>query len=458
MDRSNNHKGNILVVDDEIRIGEAIKKALERSGYQVETAVNGTLALEKMKEAPFEVVICDLKLPDMDGVQLLREIKENQLDTTVIMVTGYATVESAISSIKLGAQEYICKPFKPEQIRAAVSEALEKRDILSDELQELYGHQIIVGKSPQMRKVFQMAQKVADNNSNVLITGESGTGKEVVARTTHAFSPRASKPFVTVNCAAIPETLLESELFGHRKGAFTGATYSRKGSFELAHGGTIFLDEIGEMKVDMQAKILRGLDERKVKRVGAEETIGIDVRVIAASNKNLEEEMRSGNFREDLFYRLNVIQIAIPPLREHKEDISILAHYFLKVYQEEMKKKINGFSEEVMNSLLAYDWPGNIRELKNAIERAAILVEKNSPLRKSHFPHQIQLLSPSRCAKREGKEEGLKTIAPLKDMEIKYIEEVMEMCRGNKTKAARLLGITPVTIWRKLSKGLHSDR
>lgn len=464
MKATNNHKDKILVVDDEIRIGEAIKKALERSGYQVETAANGTLALEKLKETPFEVVICDLKLPDIDGVQLLREIKESELDTTVIMITGYASVESAISSIRLGAQEYICKPFKPEQIREAVSKALKQKNILDNELylnnglSGLYGNQIVVGKSLQMKRVFQLAQKVANNNSNVLITGESGTGKELVARTIHSFSPRANKPFVTINCAAIPETLLESELFGHRKGAFTGAAYTRKGSFELAHGGTIFLDEIGEMKVDMQAKILRALDDRKIKSVGAEETIDINVRVIAATNKNLEAEIRIGNFREDLFYRLNVIQINIPPLRDHREDIPILANHFLKIYQEEMKKRMNGFSEEVMNSLIAYDWPGNVRELRNAIERAAILVENNSLLRKSHFPDQIQLLNHRRCTKKEGKGEELHFMAPLKDMEIKYIEKVLDICRGNKTKAAKLLGITPVTIWRKLSKESQSNK
>jgi DNA-binding NtrC family response regulator len=459
MGTTNNHKGMVLVIDDEIRIGEAIKKALERCGYQVETVINGTLALERLKEASFEVVICDLKLPDMDGIQLLREIKENELDTAVIMITGYASVESAVSSMKLGAQEYICKPFKPEQIRAAVSKVLAQKNILDDRLQELYGHQIVIGKNSQMRNVFRLAQKVANNNANVLITGESGTGKEVVARTIHLFSPRAGRPFVTVNCAAIPEPLLESELFGHRKGAFTGATYTRKGSFELAHGGTIFLDEIGEMRVDMQAKILRVLDERKIKSVGAEEAFDIDVRVIAATNKNLEEEIRKGNFREDLFYRLNVIHIAIPPLREHKEDIPIFVNHFLQYYQEEMKKKTNGLSEEVMDLLMAYDWPGNIRELKNAIERAAILVENNSVIRKSHFPHQIQLLSSStRKMSKEDDNADLKVIPPLKEIEIKYIKKVLAMCNGNKTKAAKLLGITPVTIWRKLGASLTTDK
>ena len=445
-------KGKILVVDDEERICEAVEKALERIGYDVESSLDALVAWEKFQKSAFDMVICDIKMPGMDGMALLDRVKEHDATTLVIMITGYASIESAVESIKKGAQEYIPKPFTPDQIRFVVERAFERKRLadeniyLRGELKQLYGKDVVIGKSQGMQQVFDLAVRVAETDSSVLVLGESGTGKEVVARLIHFRSHRASGPFVTVNCSAIPETLLESELFGHKKGAFTGALYMKRGSFELANGGTLFLDEIGDMKLEMQAKILRALEEREVKKVGSEEETPVDVRVIAATNKDLGEEVKAGHFREDLFYRLNVVQIGIPPLRERKEDIPLLARHFLKVFSTEMKKAVADFSEEALNFLVGYDWPGNVRELKNAVERAVIFAGPGELIRASHFPPQMRVEversrpSPSREFK------------DLRTMEMSYIKEVLDACGGNKAKAAEILGVSPSTLWRKLQE------
>lgn len=445
-------KGRILVVDDEERICDAVKRALGRTGYAVETSLDALGALEKFQKRSFDMVICDIKMPGMDGLELLDRIKEHDPTTLVLMITGYASIESAVESIKKGAQEYIPKPFTPDQIRFLVERAFERKRLaeenlyLRGELKQLYGRDVIIGESQEMRQVFDLAVRVAEADSSVLIAGESGTGKEVVARLIHFRSARANGPFVTVNCSAIPETLLESELFGHRKGAFTGALYTKRGSFELANGGTLFLDEIGDMKLDMQAKILRALEERKVKKVGSEEETQVDVRVLAATNKDLREEIKASRFREDLFYRLNVVQIQIPPLREHREDVPLLARHFLKLFCAEMKKPVADFSTEALALLTTYDWPGNVRELKNAVERAVIFTGPAELIRASHFPPQIRAdvdrtrRSPPRDFKN------------LRAMEMDYIKEVLDACGGNKLKAAEILGVSPSTIWRKLQE------
>ncbi|OGQ82522.1 MAG: hypothetical protein A3G40_12645 [Deltaproteobacteria bacterium RIFCSPLOWO2_12_FULL_57_22] len=445
-------KGKILVVDDEERICEAVEKALERIGYDVESSLDALVAWEKFQKSAFDMVICDIKMPGMDGMALLDRVKEHDATTLVIMITGYASIESAVESIKKGAQEYIPKPFTPDQIRFVVERAFERKRLadeniyLRGELKQLYGKDVVIGKSQGMQQVFDLAVRVAETDSSVLVLGESGTGKEVVARLIHFRSHRASGPFVTVNCSAIPENLLESELFGHKKGAFTGALYMKRGSFELANGGTLFLDEIGDMKLEMQAKILRALEEREVKKVGSEEETPVDVRVIAATNKDLGEEVKAGHFREDLFYRLNVVQIGIPPLRERKEDIPLLARHFLKVFSTEMKKAVADFSEEALNFLVGYDWPGNVRELKNAVERAVIFAGPGELIRASHFPPQMRVEversrpSPSREFK------------DLRTMEMSYIKEVLDACGGNKAKAAEILGVSPSTLWRKLQE------
>ncbi|MBI1746509.1 MAG: sigma-54-dependent Fis family transcriptional regulator [Acidobacteria bacterium] len=447
----------ILVVDDEPNICEAIQEALERVGYSVAIAGNGAGAMEKMRDQMFDLVICDIKMPDMDGLQLLEQIKENHLNLPVIMITGYASIDSAIASMRKGAHDYISKPFKPDQIRLVVEKTLKQQSLIEEtaylwgELKSLYGRSVIVGKSQAAREVFGLARKVAETNSSVLVTGESGTGKEVLARFIHLNSGRANKAFVTVNCAAIPENLLESELFGHKKGAFTGAIYNKKGSFEIAIGGTIFLDEIAELKAEMQAKILRVLEEREIKRVGSEESLRVDVRVIAASNKQLEDEVRAGRFRDDLYYRLNVVQIVAPPLSRRKEDIPVLARHFLKIYREEMKKNIIDFSDETITALAAYHWPGNIRELKNVVERAVILTPNNGYVRRKHLP-QPMLTQIKEAEDNVGSDETLNHLLPLEEIEQQYIEKVLQLCGGNKIKAAKILCITPVTIWRKVRK------
>jgi len=445
-------KGKILVVDDEERICEAVEKALERIGYDVESSLDAFVAWEKFQKSSFDMVICDVKMPGMDGMALLDRIKEHDPTTLVLMITGYASIESAVESIKKGAQDYIPKPFTPDQIRVLVERAFERKRFadeniyLRGELKQLYGKDVVIGKSQGMQQVFDLAVRVAATDSSVLIMGESGTGKEVLARLIHLSSHRAGGPLVTVNCSAIPENLLESELFGHKKGAFTGALYMKRGSFELANGGTLFLDEIGDMKLEMQAKILRALEERKIKKVGSEEEAAIDVRVIAATNKDLGEEVKAGRFREDLFYRLDVVQIAVPPLREHKEDVAVFARHFLKLFATEMKKPVADFSQEALSLMMRYDWPGNVRELKNAVERAVIFARPGEPIRTSHFPPQL------RAEMGEPKSFAVQGFKSLQALELDYIKEVLDACGGNKAKASAVLGISPSTIWRKLQQ------
>ena len=445
-------KGRILVVDDEERICEAVEKALERIGYDVESSLDAFVAWEKFQKSSFDMVICDVKMPGMDGIALLDRIKEHDPITLVLMITGYASIESAVESIKKGAQDYIPKPFTPDQIRVLVERAFERKRLadeniyLRGELKQLYGKDVVIGKSQGMQQVFDLAVRVAATDSSVLIMGESGTGKEVLARLIHFSSHRAGGPLVTVNCSAIPENLLESELFGHKKGAFTGALYMKRGSFELANGGTLFLDEIGDMKLEMQAKILRALEERKIKKVGSEEEAAIDVRVIAATNKDLGEEVKAGRFREDLFYRLDVVQIAVPPLREHKEDVAVFARHFLKLFATEMKKPVADFSQEALSLMMRYDWPGNVRELKNAVERAVIFARPGEPIRTSHFPPQL------RTEMGEPKPFAVQGFKSLQALELDYIKEVLDACGGNKAKASAVLGISPSTIWRKLQQ------
>lgn len=446
-------RGCILVVDDDPEFGELVKLALEGAGFTVEGTTDARLALEMVRKGSYDLVISDLRMPEMDGVQLLNRIKEHDPGIGVLMLTGYPSLESAVTCIKLGAENYLTKPFKTDHLREVVRKMMARRGSAGDNgfsriVRSSYGREVVLGESQAMRAVFDLALKVAGNNSNLLIMGESGTGKEVVARFIHLHSPRAGRPFVTVNCAAIPENLLESELFGHRKGAFTGATYTKRGSFELADGGTLFLDEIAEMRPEMQAKILRVLEDSRVKKVGSEEAQEVDVRLVAATNKNLSEEMTAGRFREDLYYRLNVVQIVLPPLCRHREDIVPLARHFLVQYCREVKKSVGDFSPDALDFLTRYSWPGNIRELKNAIERAVIFVGPDGLVRTRHFPQYMV---------REAQERGrgardLKALPSLREAEFRYIREVLELCHGNRTRAAEILGISPVTLWRKLSK------
>ena len=445
-------KGKIFVVDDEARICEAVKRALERSGYQVETSLDALDALEKIHQGSWDMVICDIKMPALDGMALLDRIKEYDSNILVLMITGFASIESAVEAVKKGAQEYIPKPFSPGQLRFFVERAFERKRLLEEnlhlktELGQANVRNVVMGKSQVMEQLFGLVAKVAMTDSAVLITGESGSGKEIVARLIHFRGARADAPFVTVNCSAIPRDLLESELFGHKRGAFTGAFDTKRGSFEQADGGTFFLDEIGDMRLEMQAKILRVLEEKKIRKVGSEDEVAVDVRVIAATNKDLGEEIRAGRFREDLFYRLNTVQIEIAPLREHKEDIPLFARHFLNVFATEMKKPVTDFSDEALRLLSNHDWPGNVRELRNAVERALIFAGPGELIRTSHFPPELRekAATNSRAPSRDFKS--------LHALELDYIREVLDACDGNKAKAAEILGISPSTIWRKLQE------
>jgi len=440
----------ILVVDDEERICDAVKRALERTGYQVEASLSALGALEVIHKGAMDMVICDIKMPGMDGMSLLDRIKEFDPNIPVLMITGYASIESAVEAVRKGAQEYIPKPFSPAQIRFLVERTFERKRLIEEnvylkaELGQAHVRNVVKGTSQIMERLFDLVAKVAKTDSTVLITGESGSGKEVVARLIHFGGARVEAPFVTVNCSAIPNDLLESELFGHMRGAFTGALYNKRGSFEQADGGTLFLDEIGDMRLEMQAKILRALEERRIKRVGSEDEVPVDVRIIAATNKDPRAEIKAGRFREDLFYRLNIVEIAIAPLREHKEDIPVFARHFLRVFSAEMKKPVTDFSEEALGLLKSHDWPGNVRELRNTVERALIFATPGELVRTSHFPPELRekantaLYSP------------IKDFRSLHAVEMDHVRAVLDACDGNKARAAEILGISPSTIWRKL--------
>jgi DNA-binding NtrC family response regulator len=441
--------GRILVVDDEANIADAVKRALERVGYAVDVAENPDTAWARLERTTPELVICDVRLGEADGMALLGRIQEAYPEIPVIMMTGYASIEAAVGAIKAGAVDYLAKPFNPGQLRHVVSKALEQQRLLDEnrylktELQLLGHDHIVTGQSRIMRQLFESARTVAATDSSVLITGRSGTGKEILARFVHGASARKDRPFVTVNCAAIPANLIESELFGHRRGAFTGAVYSRRGSFELAAGGTLFLDEIGDMPLDMQVKILRAIEERQIKRIGSEDLIEVDVRIIAATNKDLGQETAAGRFREDLYWRLNVVHLVVPPLAEHAEDVDALARHFMTVYAREQKKPIAEFSPEVLEAFARYDWPGNVRELRNAVERAVIFAEAGKPIRLAHLPLHLRQTTGKAAPVAE------RTWRPLREVEADYIREVVEACGGNRRKAAEILGLSVVTLWRK---------
>ena len=444
--------GRILAVDDERNVVESVKKALERVGYSVEVAGSAEAAQDRLERGPVDLVLCDIKLPGMDGMALLEHIKQSCPGTIVVMITGYATIESAVAAIKMGATDYLPKPFTPDQLRHVIARAMEQKRLLDEnvylklELQNLFGDGVVIGQSEAMQRLFRLAKTVAATDSSVLVVGESGSGKEVIARFIHAESPRKGHPFVTVNCAAIPPNLLESELFGHRRGAFTGAVYSRRGSWELANGGTLFLDEIGEMPVEMQAKILRALEEHQIKRVGSEESMDVDVRIIAATNKNLEQEIKAGRFREDLYWRLNVVQLEVPALRKRPEDIIPLARHFLAFYAHELKKAPLDFSPEVLAALADHDWPGNVRELRNVVERAVIFATPGEPIRQAQLPPSLHAEQPHR------EPAPVNPLRSLREMESEHIRKVLDACGGNRTRAAEILGVSSVTLWRKLSK------
>jgi DNA-binding NtrC family response regulator len=443
----------ILVVDDEPLVRDVVRKGLSKiGGYEVDVAQGGPEAIEKIEKDVFDLVLTDLKMPEMDGLELLKALKGMRPEMMVILMTAYGTIETAVEAMKMGANDYVTKPVNFHDLLIRISKVQQESSLLKEnrllrtEVKKKFEFSNIIGKSEKMQEIFSLIEKVARGSSTVVIYGGSGTGKELVAKAIHYNSPRADRAFIPFNCGAIPETLVESELFGHTKGAFTGAIQAKKGLFEEADGGTLFLDEISTILPSVQVKLLRVLQEKELMRVGSTERTRIDVRMIAATNENLEENMKKGKFREDLFYRLHVFPIFLPDLKDRKEDIPLLAHHFLDFYSKEAKKEIRGISKEAIKLLLEYHWPGNVRELENAIARAVIMTDQDQ-LGSHDFPKDLT----------EGFTEmikrGVKDRKSLEDIKSEYIKEILKEVGGNKRIASEILRVNPRTLYRFEKKG-----
>jgi two-component system, NtrC family, response regulator HydG len=455
----------LLVADDDPAVRESLERALTREGYSVVVAPDGQVALERLQAGGIDLVLSDLRMPGLNGLELLPRAKAVAPDIDFIMLTAFGTVEEAVKAMKEGATDFLTKPFQRAQLMKVVRQALERRSLiaqnraLQQRLDDLLRQGNMIGVSPAFRRMMTLVQQVADSSATVLIQGESGTGKELVARAIHERSPRRNGPFVAVNCAALPETLLESELFGYERGAFTGAAGRKEGRFELADGGTLFLDEVADLSPVTQPKILRVLQEGEFERVGGTKTIRVDVRIVTATNQDLATLVRARRFREDLFYRLNVITIVAPPLRDRKEDIPVLAQHFLRVYAAKNNRPLEGFGEEALACLEAYSWPGNVRELENVVERAVVLARgakvEQSDLPDSVAERPVMLL---REPTGEGAPIGegffkVRVGTPLAEVQQRLLEETLRFTKGNKTLAARILRIDPKTVFRKLKAG-----
>jgi DNA-binding NtrC family response regulator len=444
----------VLVVDDDADSCAAVAEALCAEGYDVATAGGGLTGLRLAGQRVFDVVVSDIRMPDLDGLALLRGLREIDPDLNVILMTAFGNVEAALEAIKQGAYDYVSKPLRLDDLLLTVRRALEQRRLVRENqefrqtLQERYRLANIVGVSPRMIEVFKLIARVAGSRSTVLISGESGTGKEIVARALHFNGPRATGPFVTINCAGLAEGVLESELFGHVRGAFTGAVTARPGLFEAGHGGTVFLDEIGDIGPNTQAKLLRVLEQQEVKPVGANEAVQVDVRIVAATNRDLRKEIAEGRFREDLFYRLNVVSIHLPPLRERREDIPVLAHHFLQKYAGVSGKAIRGFAPEAMARLEMHPWPGNVRELENAVERA-VAVSSHPILLPDDLPAHIP--APS-IPLTEATENGSFPLVSLDELTRQHLARVLAATGGNKKRAAEILGVDRRTLYRMLER------
>ncbi len=444
----------ILVVDDEENIRFAVSNILNTNGYQTSTASNGEDAFLELKKQPYDFVICDIKMPKMDGMELLRTLQHNRIETTVIMMSAYGNTDSAIEAIKEGAYDYITKPFKPDELVLTIRKAEERLKLYRENISLKktiamdYDFSAIVGKSEKILAVLNEIKKVASHKTTVLITGESGTGKELVAKAIHYNSDRKDRPFVSVNCGAIPENLLESELFGYVKGAFTGAYASKQGLFESADTGTLFLDEVGELPFNLQVKLLRAIEQLQIYRIGDTKSIDVDVRFLAATSKKLDEEVKKGRFRDDLFYRLNVFNINLPSLRERKEDIPLLSRYFLKKDSTTLKKRIKDFDDDVMHIFMSYQWYGNVRELENVIERACILSE-GEVVAADAIPDAIKSGNSSRFS---AVETGFSIKQAQINLEIELIKKALKETNGNKTRAAQLLEISLRALMYKLKE------
>ncbi len=443
-------QANILVIDDEESMRDSCRQTLSRDGNRVEMAEDGSKGLTMLKEQSFDVVILDLKMPGLSGMEVLKRIKEGNPAAVVIVITGYATVESAVEAMKNGAYDFISKPFTPDTLRMIVTRALEKRGLalenvlLRDQLKTSFGPEVVVGQSESMKRVEELIRKVGPTDSTVLISGESGTGKELVARAIHCYSSRSDKPFVAVDCGSLVESLFESELFGHVKGSFTNATATKYGRFELANGGTLFFDEIGNISVNIQTKLLRVLQEREITKVGSSQVVKVDVRIVAATNKDLHEGVKSGAFREDLFYRLSVVPITLPCLRERRDDIPLLANHFLTKYNDKRKKNLRAISDQAMQALVKYEWPGNVRELENAIERAVVLAENDVIGPSDLLYYGLTIETPSKS--------NMGEIRRLEDVEKEHIERTLRTLGGHKGKTAESLGIDRKTLRTKLKR------
>jgi DNA-binding NtrC family response regulator len=441
----------ILVVDDELIVRESLSKWFREDGFRVDAAENAAAALRKLQAAQWNLMLVDIKMPGMDGIELLQRVRQTNKEVVVIVITAFATVDTAVRALKEGAYDYITKPIDPDYLDHMVDKALQQQQLvrenqkLKDTVSELSGTGDIIGESPEMQKVMDLVHTVAPTDTTVMIRGESGTGKELVARAIHAGSPRKYFPIVTVNCGAMTETLLESELFGHERGAFTGAQYRRKGKVELADGGTLFLDEVGNIDTKTQMDLLRVIETKQFTRVGGTEIVRSDFRVVCATNKDLECAVREGTFREDLYYRLNVFTIDLPPLRGRRGDIAKLAHYFLEKFSCQMNKRVVGFSPEAMQALKAHDWPGNVRELENAVERAMV-VAQGDLIERSHLPLHAVVVG-----QRDGKR--------LEDIEQRHIEQVLRENGWNVSRSAAVLDIDRVTLYHKIEKfGLKREQ
>ncbi len=455
-------EATILVVDDDLSVRQFLTIMLERAGYQVKAARSGPEAFRLLDRHALDLVITDLKMPDVDGMDVLRRVKEVSPHTGVIMITAYGSTDSAVEAMKQGAYDYIIKPFKIDELRLIVDKALSQQRLatenrlLRDQIRSRDHYQNIIGGSPAMQQVFELIEKIKDTRINVLVTGESGTGKELVARAIHYSGNRSDQPFVGINCSAIPESLIESELFGHKRGSFTGAVSNKKGLFEVASSGSLFLDEIGELPSQTQVKLLRAIQERRIMAVGGLEEIEVDTRIIAATNRDLNREVAEGRFREDLFWRLNVVPLHLPPLRERREDIPALIRHFLDKYAREYGRERPRLDDEVHRVLLDHHYPGNVRELENIIERCVAL-DTEGVIRPAVLPEGLGTVAPPRAVKGaaarvEFAEEGISLDDALAEMETRLISEALRRTGGKKKAAARLLGISFRSLRYRLGK------
>ena len=435
----------ILIVDDEASVRDSLYQWFKADGYRVDTAAEANIALKKLQENPWDIILLDIKMPGMDGIELQHRIKQIDQNIITIIITAYAAVDTAIQALKDGAFDYVTKPIDPDDLGRLIRNAVEKRRLVTENMQlrqqiaELLPPDEVVGESPAMKKVMEMVNTVAKTDSTVMILGESGTGKELIARAIHSRSSRRYFPIITINCGAYPEGLLESELFGHEKGSFTGAMYRRMGKLEMADKGTLFLDEIGNISEKMQMDLLRVIETKKFTRLGGDKTIDVDFRVISATNKDLEKAIKEGSFREDLYYRLNVFSIMLPPLRERRTDIPLIAKYFLTKYAQSMNKNVLDFSPEALEMIGGYDWPGNIREVRNVVERAMVVAKGNQI--------QVEDLSfpfPSQSMSFVGES--------LEDVEKNHIEKILNLTKGNIAQAAEILKLSRLTIYNKIEK------